>query len=215
MSRKKSRRFAELATFPNVFDRDAAGPGGGWIREYFGNDKPLVLELGCGKGEYSLELARRFPAKNVLGVDRKGERIWKGARQAVELGMGNVAFLRTRIEDLGELLEDAQVEQIWMPFPDPLPKRKQAKHRLLAERFWSMYRRVLIPGGLIHIKTDDQGFLNYALERVAEEGAALKGLVPDLSEVDSEMSLVQIRTTFEQRHLAAGKTIKYLAFSLA
>lgn len=212
MSRKKLRRFAELDTFSNVFYRGKAGPGGQWLREFFGNENPVILELGCGKGEYSLELARLQPGRSVLGVDRKGERLWKGAKRALELGIGNVAFLRARIEDLANYLDPGQVEEIWMPYPDPLPKRRQAKHRIVAPDFLNIYRSVLRPGGQIRIKTDDLEFYKYVLETATEFGAEICAAVPDLYADELETDLLGVQTTFEIRHLGAGKVIKYLAF---
>lgn len=214
MSRKKRRRFAELKTFPNVFNRDEAGPGGAWIRDHFGTVRPLYLELGCGKGEYTLALARRYPDNHVVAVDRKGDRLWKGAKRALEERLGNALFLRADIEDLHFYLDEGQVSEIWIPFPDPLPKRRQAKHRILSTSLLQTYRRILIPQGLVHLKTDDDGLFNLALQTVERIGGQIRLQSLDIYQSSSYEELLWLSTTFQRRHLEKGKTIKYVAFSL-
>jgi tRNA (guanine-N7-)-methyltransferase len=213
MSRQKLKRFAELDTFPNSFSSSEVGRGGQWVKDYFGNDWPLNLELGCGKGEYTCGLARQLPDQNILGVDRKGDRIWKGARQALEESLTNVLFLRARIEDLADYLDNGQVHTIWMPFPDPLPKRKQAKHRLVSPFFMNLYRYLLSSQGRVHLKSDDGSLLDYALEVLEKEKGRVHRVCKDLYGSHLGEPLLEIPTTYEVRHRELGKTIKYLCFS--
>ncbi len=214
MSRSKKKRFVELEAFSNAYDRDRAGPGGEWIRRHFGNNRPLSLELGCGKGEYTLALGRRFPLRNALGVDRKGDRLWKGARQALEEALRNVLFLRANIEDLRFYLDEGQVDSIWLPFPDPMPKRRQIKHRLLSGSFLALYRLILRPEGRVHLKTDDDALFRFALEAVSDFGGRVVSCIRDVRGAGPGDELLGVRTTFERRHLAEGRRIQYLSFRL-
>lgn len=214
MSRKKLRRFAELETFPNFFRYFYLEKGGGWIREFFGNEHPVTLELCCGKGDLSLGLARLFPTRNILGIDRKGDRLWSGASRALDQGINNAAFLQTDIEILGEMLDEGQVEEIWVTFPDPLPKRKQAKHRILGPAFLKIYRKLLLPGGLIHLKTDSEDFLESTVETLQHESTEIKILKKDIYAEPMSDPLLEIQTDFERKHLAIGRKIHYMAFSL-
>ena len=213
MARKKIKRFAELETFSNFFRYFNIGKGGSWIRDFFGNSDPLTLELCCGKGDMTLGLAEIFPHRNLLAIDRKGDRIWSGASRAIERNLTNTAFLQTDIEILGELLDENQVEEIWVTFPDPLPKRKQAKHRILGPEFLKIYRKLLLPGGLIHLKTDSEGFIDSTLEVLREERVEIKLLKKDIYAEPSGDPVLEIKTDFERKHLAAGRKIHYLVFS--
>lgn len=213
MSRKKLRRFAELETFPNFFRYFNIDRGGDWVRTFFGNDTPITLELCCGKGDFSLGLARLFPNRNVLGIDRKGDRLWSGASRAVEQGIGNAVFLQTDIEILGDMLDEGQVEEIWVTFPDPLPKRKQAKHRILGPSFLKIYRKLLLPGGLIHLKTDSEDFLESTVENLQHEHVEIKIIKKDIYSEPMSDPLLEIQTNFELKHLAIGRKIHYMAFS--
>lgn len=213
MARKKLKRFAEVEEFPNTFRLNELKDGGEWVEDYFGNRLPLVLELGCGKGEYTLELARRDSQRNFVGIDRKGERIWQGARKALDEGITNVAFLRMNIKDLSEAFCEEQVEEIWIPFPDPLPKKKQQKHRLLASSFIDLYRTLIEPGGRVYLKTDDGVFFEDVVKTLSDEGdVEVFAVSRDIYGDDEATEATQIQTTFEKRHLEAGKSIKYLAF---
>ncbi|HUV14474.1 MAG TPA: tRNA (guanosine(46)-N7)-methyltransferase TrmB [Acidobacteriota bacterium] len=216
MSRKKQRRFAELEHLPNALDSSMLSAGGNWVRNLFKNDSPVVLELGCGKGEYTLALARVYRDTNVIGVDRKGDRIWKGAKRALEEPLSNVAFLRARIEHLGDYFDSGQVQEIWMPYPDPLPKRRQAKHRVLSLPFLETYRRILVKGGIVHVKTDDAGLIEYVIETLSEYGRAIvKRVSHDLYAEEPDDELLRIETTYERRHLDVGRTIKYISFGFS
>lgn len=214
MPRKKLKRFAELPDLPNFRDRDQAGPGGSWLARHFGERRPLILELGCGKGEYSLAIAVRFPDRHILAIDRKGERLWCGATKAREQGLSNVVYLRADAMDLGLYLDPGQVEQIWLPFPDPLPRRRHAKHRLLGPVALDQFRRVLAPGGRVHLKTDDPQLLASAMAEVEAAKGRILALSEDVHQAPGLDPLVYVSTNFERRHLASGRAIRYLEFAL-
>ncbi|MCH8332105.1 MAG: tRNA (guanosine(46)-N7)-methyltransferase TrmB, partial [Bacteroidetes bacterium] len=159
MKGKKIKRFAEISTFPNVHehtqfsDERENGMRGNWS-EVFDNNNPIVLELACGKGEYTLALSELFPEKNIIGIDIKGNRIWKGAKTALDKNIKNVAFLRIEIEKLSLYFEKEEVDEIWITFPDPFLKKSKSKKRLTSPRFLGVFRRVLKRNGLVHLKTD-------------------------------------------------------------
>ncbi|MBU0764489.1 MAG: tRNA (guanosine(46)-N7)-methyltransferase TrmB, partial [Bacteroidetes bacterium] len=169
MSRKKKKqRFTELGTFNNViqpgFEEVFRKPfrlRGKWSTEYFGNDNPVILELGCGKGEYTTGLAQKFPGCNYIGIDIKGARIWSGAKQAVENGLKNVAFIRTRIEFIDSFFGQDEISAIWLTFPDPQEKERRTKKRLTSSRFLAMYSTFLRHDGVIHLKTDSTVLYRY------------------------------------------------------
>jgi tRNA (guanine-N7-)-methyltransferase len=215
MARKKLTRFAELKELSNVLEIEHILENENWIQNHFGNNCPLILELGCGRGEYTLALARHYQNRNVLGVDKKGARLWKGARKALEEGVQNVAFLRIKIEDLFDRFEAVQVEEIWIPFPDPLPKRRQAKHRVISAPFMDSYRAMLRPGGRVHLKTDDESLIRYLFRLLLDYPAVIHCCEDDIYAHEPLDPLMAVRTTYERRHLEAGKTIKYVCFSFA
>src|SRR5574341_2560269 len=169
MTVKKLQRFAELSTFSNTF-QNPAGMKGNWNKLYFKNDHPIILELACGKGEYTLELAKRFSGRNFIGVDLKGARLWRGAKTALEQNLTNVAFLRIPIEKITEYFAQNDVEEIWITFPDPFPRKGKAKKRLTSPRFLNLYRQILRPWGLVHLKTDDLNLFEYTREILKGEG---------------------------------------------
>jgi tRNA (guanine-N7-)-methyltransferase len=227
--RNKLQKFAEVLDLPNVYENyDPAEPKltighgktvdlrGKWAALHFGNDAPIVVELACGRGEYSLALARRFPEKNFIGVDIKGARIWKGATIADREGISNVAFLRTRIEQLGHFFAPGEIAEIWITFPDPFPERDKANRRLTSPRFLEMFKVLLVPGGLVHLKTDDYGLFVYTRETLAGISKVnLHCVEEDIYRLEKlPLEELEIKTYYEALHLAAGKTIKYLRFSL-
>ncbi len=185
---------------------------GQWGKEYFHNDNPIVLELGCGKGEYGVGLAQKFPDKNFIGIDIKGARMWTGARRAEEMGLKNVAFLRTNIELLPHFFGADEVSEIWITFPDP--QMKKERKRLTSTRFLELYREVLIPNGTIHLKTDSPFLYTYThlltglnkLETIVD--------TDDLYHSDIVTDILEIRTFYEQQWLDRGLTIKYISFKL-
>ena len=162
MAKHKLARFAENATFKNLFQHteyDRIGEAfplrGRWREDYFHNDRPIVLELGCGKGEYTIAMAKRFPERNYIGIDRKGARLWRGCKDAIEQELANVAFLRITIDHISQYFAPGEVDRIYINFCDPWPKSNQAKRRLTHGNFLRLYRRVLAPEGQIHFKSDN------------------------------------------------------------
>lgn len=213
MTVKKLQRFAELATFPNTFQNPTYIKGR-WNASYFKNDNPITLELACGKGEYTLALAQKFPDRNFIGVDLKGARLWKGAKAAIEQGLTNVAFLRVPIERITEFFAKDEVSEIWIPFPDPYPRPGKAKKRLTSPRFLNLYRNIIRQGSLIHLKTDDGNLFTYTLDVLRIEGCLIREVKEDLHAFPDGNELLSIQTAYELKHLAAGKKIRYLCFSL-
>lgn len=186
---------------------------GKWHEEFFKNQNPIVLELGCGRGEYTIGLARRFPDKNFIGIDIKGARMWHGAKTALEEGMQNVAFLRTNIECIAGFFAPNEVAELWLTFSDP--QMKKATKRLTSTYFMERYRKFLVDGGLIHVKTDSNFLATYTKYMVEKNGLPLLRCTFDLyAEQDVDSSLTDIRTYYEGMWLERGIPIKYLQFQL-
>lgn len=198
----------------NVVDRAEAVPRGKWFQRYLGRSDNLILELGCGRGEYALGLASLHPEAGVIGIDRNGARIWKGATRALKARVPNLIFLRTDIEYLRDHFTGRQVGQIWIPFPDPLRKRRQAKHRLVSPEFLSQYEDILREGGVVHLKTDSSRLFEYALKNVEAGGGRIERICRRV-EVGGEEPYSAIVTTYEQRFREKGCSIQYLCFSFA
>lgn len=228
MGKGKLARFAENLTFEHVvqpsFEEllDGRFPlKGEWNARFFHREAPLVLELGCGKGEYTTGLARLRPERNYLGVDIKGARIWRGARTALELGLTNVGFLRAHVDHLLHCFAPGEVSEIWLTFSDPQPARSKARKRLTSPLFLARYKEVLVPGGIINLKTDSPLLHEYTLEQVAahrlpllEQSDDVYGeLVPRLSPEDQ--AVLNIRTFYEQMWLGEGKKIHYVRFAIS
>ncbi|MEY5068330.1 MAG: tRNA ((46)-N7)-methyltransferase TrmB [Bacteroidota bacterium] len=214
MGKDKLRRFAEIATFYNVVELEAGQPfKGAWSAKQFKNDQPLILELACGKGEYTVNLARLFPEKNFIGIDYKGNRIWRGAKTALEEGISNVAFLRIQIENILDYFGEGEVDEIWITFPDPQPQISREKKRLTSPRFLEKYKQILKPGGLIHLKTDNDGLHAYTVEKIEELGLKLFARTEDLYASDLVDEVLSIKTYYEKKYLAHEKNINYLKFS--
>lgn len=214
MAKDKLRRFAEFKTYPHCFEFPNHLRGK-WHEEVFKNNHPIVLELGCGKGEYSVALGAAFPEKNFIGIDLKSNRMWVGAKQAMEQGRTNVAFVRMIIEKLTEHFTPGEVSEIWITFPDPFPKDRHDKHRLTHPRFLKLYREVLQPGGVLHFKTDDDGLFNYTEELFHSLQLPIHQLVRDVHGTDEADAFVKnITTHYEKLFRSRGRTIKYLRFQL-
>jgi len=211
--KQKQQRFAELGTFSNTIQLDPKFRGK-WQCEHFQNNFLITLELGCGKGEYTLELAQRFPRRNFIGIDIKGDRLWRGAKTALELNLKNVAFLRIDIYNLTDYFAPHEVAEIWITFPDPYPKRRDARKRLTAPNYLDIYRQVLKTEGEIHLKTDSDCLFQYTQAILKTEHAIVQENVTDLYHSPVQNELLTIQTTYEKRHLEAGRTIKYLRFGL-
>lgn len=220
MSKGKLEKFEEVAAFGNTLeltdfqDGKSCKPKGRWSSDIFNNDNPIVFELACGKGTYTLELARRNPHKNFIGIDIKGARIWKGAKQALKEKLGNVRFLRIYIDHLEEYFAPKEISDIWITFPDPYPKKSDRNKRLTSPKFLSIYEKVLKPDATIHFKTDSKEFFRYTRQAVREYGCTVYDIVDNIYKERPEDELLTIKTDYEKRHLEARKTIKYLKFSL-
>ena len=214
MGKDKLRRFAEIATFDNVLELEAGKAlKGNWSKTQFKNDKPLVLELACGKGEYTVNMARLFPDKNFVGVDYKGNRIWRGAKTAIEEQIPNVAFLRIQIENILDYFEAGEVSEIWITFPDPQPQISREKKRLTAPRFLEMYKIILKPEASIHLKTDNDALHAYTREKIEELNLNLDICTTDLYHSEFVTDVLSIKTYYEKKYLASNKNINYLKFS--
>lgn len=224
MSKNKLKKFAEMETFHNVFQCGArevvetspvVAMAGQWREKYFHNNNPIVLELGCGRGEYTVGLAERNPQKNYIGIDIKGARMWAGAKQAELAGMSNVAFLRTNIEMLGHFFAADEVDEIWITFPDP--QMKKATKRLTTTYFMQRYRQLLKPNGLIHLKTDSPFLYTYTQAMVKENAYPLLVDTSDLYQTPASDNIVDaqcLQTHYEKQWLDRGLTIKYIAWQL-
>ncbi len=214
MGKDKLRRFAEIATFDNVKQLEDGLPyKGQWAIDFFKNSNPVVLELACGKGEYTVNLARLFPEKNFIGIDYKGNRIWRGAKTAVEENISNVGFLRIQIENLTDYFGEHEVDEIWITFPDPQPQISREKKRLTSPRFLEKYKQVLKPGGRINLKTDNDGLHAYTAEKIEELGLKLHVKTEDLYHSPFATEVLNIKTYYEKKYLQDNKNINYLQFS--
>ncbi len=215
MGKDKLKKFTEIATFPNVLELDAGkAMKGQWARQHFGNDKALVLELACGKGEYTVNLARLFPERNFIGVDYKGNRIWRGAKTALEEGINNVAFLRIQIENILDYFEPDEVSEIWITFPDPQPAKRRIKKRLTHPNFLARYQQIVRKGAPIHLKTDNDGLYAYTLETLDDLGVAPIVHTDDLYRSEHADEVLSIKTYYEQKYLAVDKNINYVKWAL-
>ena len=228
MGKNKLKKFAEMETFHNVFqcgarecveDSPVVGMRGKWHAEYFHNDNPIVLELGCGRGEYTVGLAERNPNKNYIGIDIKGARMWAGAKQAELAGIKNVAFLRTNIEMISHFFAPDEVAEIWITFPDP--QMKKATKRLTSTYFMARYRQLLKPNGIIHLKTDSPFLYTYTQAMVKENQYPLLVDTCDLYGYEAMRQLGNeacearaLQTHYEHQWLDRGLTIKYIAWEL-
>lgn len=213
MTRRKQHRFFQNAQSDNVIE--SGKPlyktiRGRWNEDYFKNDHPIIVELACGKGEYTVGLAQVFPDKNFIGVDIKGDRIARGSQAAQTLGLTNVAFLRTDINFLEEFFAEKELTEIWITFPDPQPRPKQEKHRLTHPRFLSIYKRLLITTGAFHLKTDNLEFFKYSLEQIRNNGFTDLQCTTDLYESSFDVIHHNIKTKYECLYTNQGFTINYL-----
>ena len=211
MGKDKLRKFREIDTFSNVLQLDEGKPlRGRWAADHFGNDHPVVLELACGKGEYTVNLAKRFPDRNFIGVDYKGNRIWRGAKTALEEGIANVAFLRIQIETLLDYFAPGEVAEIWITFPDPQPQQSREKKRLTNPTFLAKYQTVMTPGGVAHLKTDNDGLYAYTLEQLAAQRLPIHKQTTDLYRSDLVDEVLSIKTYYERKYLEVAKNINYV-----
>lgn len=221
MGKNKLAKWDELSTYDNVIQPIGIGYGdsghpirGCWNRDMFKNDNPIVLELGCGKGEYTVGLAKRFPMKNFIGVDIKGARMWRGAKTSNEEQIGNCAFLRTRIEFICSFFADDEVDEIWITFPDPHSGRNNPNRRLTCPMFLSRYQHFLKNNGIVHLKTDSTELYEYTHEVILRNGFDVIASTKDLYTDFVGNDILSIRTHYESIFLTKGLTINYLSFRL-
>ena len=222
MSRNKLERFAENKTFPNFFEPDYDtikqedfSLKGKWKKDFFNNTNPIVLELGCGKGEYTTGLAEKYPNINFIGIDRKGARMWKGCKSSVEKGMKNAAFIRTQISHISHYFEQNEVSEIWITFPDPQPKRSKVSKRLTSPLYLDFYGKIIQPDGFIHLKTDNELLYEYTLGVI--DGLQYKVIdkksdIYSLEKIDENLL---IETAYEKKWKEQGRKIYYIKFQLS
>lgn len=221
LGKDKLRRFAEIATFKNVFQHGYENVSEGHIFkgkwcDYFSNNNPIVLELGCGKGEYTVGLAQIFPDKNFIGVDIKGNRLWKGAKDALDKGLVNVVFVRTRINFIESVFSHDEVSEIWITFPDPQPQESRELKRLSGPVFLLKYASIIKPGGLLHLKTDNRELYNYTFSLCKTLNYKIHLFTTNLynESVDDFKLAKSIKTYYEKKFTEKGFSINYLSFSI-
>lgn len=215
MSKNKLARFAENETFPNLFQHphynvhvEEFPLKGKWRTDYFKNSNPLVIEVGCGRGEYTLAMASRFPECNFVGIDRKGARLWRGCKSALEMKLDNVAFLRIGIDTIPFYFGNNEVDEIWVTFPDPQPKKE--RRRLVSPVFIERYKQIMKPGGVLHLKTDSRELYRYTLETAEKYKWNVHENREDIY-LDGEIPLLtEIQTFYEKMWLKEGRTISYV-----
>lgn len=221
MGKNKLRRFADNKVFSNVFQptfdevfRKNYRLKGKWRNEYFKNENPIVLELGCGKGEYTVNLAKKFPEKNFIGIDVKGARLWRGAKTAIEDAMSNIAFIRTKIEIIESFFAPNEVNEIWITFPDPQLKTRRTKKRLTSSRFLNSYIAFITNDATINLKTDSQELHEYTKKVLAYNKIPYEVSTNDLYKSNYADDVLTIKTFYESKFLEQGKKITYIRFRL-
>ena len=221
MGKNKLERFEEMKgfdhvvqpSFNEVFNTDYSLKGK-WNKDFFKKNQPITLELGCGKGEYTVGLAERYPDRNFLGVDIKGARIWRGAKQAAERNLSNVGFLRTRIELINSFFAKDEISEIWITFPDPQLKKRRNKKRLTGSRFLNAYKKFLKPEGIVHLKTDNLVLYEYTSELVKYNNLKVLASTDNLYNSEFADDILGIKTFYEQQFLDQGLSITYIKFQL-
>lgn len=221
MGKNKLARWKELESFDNVIQPEIDDVShkdhpikGNWRKTLFKNENPLILELGCGKGEYTVGLAARFPENNYIGIDIKGARMWRGAKTANETNLPNVAFLRTRIEFINSFFAEDEVNEIWITFPDPHPGARNANKRLSSPQFLNSYRQFLKNNGIVHLKTDNTELFRYTQSLIGKNGLEFIVNTENLYSGEFSDEILAIRTHYESLFLKEGMDIKYLSFRL-
>ena len=220
MAKRKLSQYADLATFENVIQpnldelKEDYSLKGKWAKEYFNNYYPIILELGCGKGEYTVSLAEKYPQHNFIGIDRKGARLWTGSVNAQRNSLKNVTFMRFDISFISKVFGSGEIAEIWITFPDPQPKKRQIKKRLTNPYFLRMYNGLLEDGGVMHLKTDNLAFHDYTLEILQGEEHEVLECTQDLYHSGLEDPLLSIKTHYEKLFLEQGIPITYLKFRL-
>lgn len=222
MPKNKHRKFAEINTFANVVQPELRFPvidhpmKGKWGQKFFHNNNPIVLEVGCGKGEYTIGLASAFPDINFIGIDIKGNRLWTGARYALEHAYHNVGFLRIQAEHLGSIFAPNEISGIWVTFPDPQPNKPRERKRLTSPAFLALYRKFLTAGAPVFLKTDNRNLFDFTLEVIKEANHSLHLSTDDLygNPKETDPLVLSIQTYYEKKYLETGKKICFVKFSL-
>lgn len=213
MAKRKLQRFAEIGTFENVKQlEEGKAYKGKWAKEFFKNENPIVLELACGKGEYSVNLGKKFPDKNFIGIDYKGNRLWVGAKMALDEGITNVGFLRIQIQNVLDFFENGEIDEIWLTFPDPQAQSPLERKRLTNPTFLEKYKTILKPNGIMHLKTDNDGFYEYTLEKIAELNLEILQQTDNVYRDFHQDEILSIKTHYERLYLQKNKNINYVKF---
>jgi len=211
MARTKQKRLSKVKELPNVFsmlDTDVKKA----IYNYFEASKPFTIEIGCGHGDYSIELAQIFPDRNFIGVDVKGARIFNGALRAIDLNLSNVAFIIAKAENINEIFQQKSIDEIFIPFPDPHVRRASHYKRLISPGLLKIYKEFLVDSGLVHFKTDNQGLYEYALKTISDFGCEIIYTSEHLYENDIAKFPANVITMFEKHYIKEGRRIKYICF---
>jgi tRNA (guanine-N7-)-methyltransferase len=228
MGKNKLRKFSDLTTYDHVYENyDPSSPRlvknkdvevhlkGMWAEKHFENTQPIILELACGRGEYTEALAAAYPNQNFIGVDVKGARIWKGASNCLKRGLKNAAFLRTRIEQIALFFDKNEVSEIWITFPDPFLRESKENKRLTSPRFLNEYKKFIKPGGWIHLKTDDPTLYAFTIQTLRDyPGATIHYHHDDIYDGPLMFPELSFKTYYEKSHLSAGRKIKYIRFTI-
>jgi tRNA (guanine-N7-)-methyltransferase len=212
MSRKKKKKFEEMKSFPNVLQWDDENVKEK-VKEIINQYDKVILELACGKGEYSLHLGNKYSDILIIGIDIQGERIWKGAKDALEKKLDNVYFLRIQIQNIEEYISENSIDEIWITFPDPFLRERDIKRRLTSPNFLDIYKKILKKNGVIHLKTDSDELYEYTLETINSMKLNILKNISDIYPFGDIENVTDVQTTFEKKHLENGKKIKYLEFN--
>ena len=219
MGKNKLQRYSDNQDFDNVlehtdFSDENPAPKGKWASEIFENNNPIVVELACGKGEYTTSLAKKCPDKNFIGIDIKGDRIWKGAIRAQNKELDNVRFLRCFIDHLEQFFAAEEISEIWITFPDPYLKKSNSKKRLTSPKFLGIYRKVAAKDAVVHLKTDSEPLFRFTNEVIDQQGLTVIEKINDLYARSEMKEELRVKTYYEQKHLERGRTIQYVQFLL-
>lgn len=219
MGKNKLQRYSDNKDFENVFEHTDFGehnksPKGRWAADIFGNNNPIVVELACGKGEYTTALAEKTPKKNFIGIDIKGDRIWKGATRAQNGELGNVRFLRCFIDHLEDFFSNGEISELWITFPDPYLKKSNAKKRLTSPKFLDIYRKVAARDAVVHLKTDSNPLFRFTNDVLSDQKLRVINRIDDVYATSDIKDELRIKTYYERKHLKRGRTIQYVQFCL-
>ncbi|MCX6304811.1 MAG: tRNA (guanosine(46)-N7)-methyltransferase TrmB [Bacteroidetes bacterium] len=218
MAKKKLIHFQENRSFPHLIQPSyndlfsGFSLKSGWSKDFFNNDHPIILELGCGKGEYTVGLADKYPLSNFIGIDWKGARLWRGSKTVSEQALKNVGFVRAMVDHVEQIFAPSEIAEIWITFPDPQVKKERL--RLTSPVFLAKYKNILTQGGIIHLKTDDHFLYTYTLDVIKSQNHHLISCTEDLYQSGTTDDVVSIQTYYEKRWLELGKKICYLRFQL-